>query len=354
LRVTRRAVLAVLLLVAAGAAAIAFRHTGVRRVIDGQLLRSGQPGAEGLERAVKEHRIRSLVNLRGEDLRQAWYREEQATARRLGLAHWDVRLRMDEPPAQSEMRTLLKALDTAPRPLLLHCRAGVDRAGFAAAAARAAAGDALEDALSELSPLAGHVCWPPSCPLHGFFGEYRRWLSEERRPHSAEAFHKFVEQAYAPEPYRAQITVERAPEDGSVLAPGETIALRARVRNASRHVWPLSAGARGMRLGVRVLGPFAEYPDPQDAIERLRVPGMPEARDVARAGLEDGRVPAGDTHVFDAEWEMPQEPGRYVFQVDMVDEHVHWFSDMGGPGVLLRLEVAAAPPAAPPVEPASR
>jgi protein tyrosine phosphatase (PTP) superfamily phosphohydrolase (DUF442 family) len=342
---TRRVGLLMLLLLAAGVAASAWRNAGVRRVIGNELLRSGQPEDDGLERAVREHGIRSVVNLRGEDSRQAWYREEQDSARRLGLSHSDVRLRMDEPPAQSEMQKLLKALDTSPRPLLLHCRAGVDRAGFAAAAARAVSGDSLESALSELSPFSGHLCWPPRCRLHGFFREYRRWLSETSRPHSAEAFRRFLEGAYAPEPYKAQITLEKRPEDGSVRAPGETIAVRARVRNASRSPWRLSEEEqRGVRLGVRVMGPFAEYPE--DAIERLRLPGMPQARDVTRAGMEEGSIAAGDTRIFDVSWELPETPGRYVYQVDMVDEHVHWFSDMGGPGVLLRVEVAAAAPSA--------
>jgi protein tyrosine phosphatase (PTP) superfamily phosphohydrolase (DUF442 family) len=322
------------------AGAIVWRNSGVRRVVGREILRSGQPEPEALERAVAKYGVRSLVNLRGESRDEEWYRDEREAARRLGLSAWDVRLRMDESPAQSEVRRLLSALDTAPRPLLLHCRAGADRVGFAAAFARAVRGEALSAALGELQPWAGHLCRRETCRLHGFFADYRRWLSETASGHSAETFRRFVGEAYAPEPYRAEIALDGSPK--ALVMPGEPVAVRARVRNLSRSVWPLSSGRLGMRLGVRYLGP---HPAPiDDALARLRTPGSPEAHDILRAGMEEGAIAPGETREFLLEWEAPRQPGHYVYQIDMVDEFVHWFSDMGGPGVLLRFEVAGAAP----------
>ena len=95
----------------------------------------------------------------------------------------------------------------------------------------------------------------------------------------------------------------------------------------------------GVRLGARIIGPFADIPD--DPIVIFRTPDGP-AVDIARSGLEPGVVGPGDSREFSLRLRAPREPGRYVLQIDMVDELVHWFSDLGWPGVLRDLEVASS------------
>jgi hypothetical protein len=70
--------------------------------------------------------------------------------------------------------------------------------------------------------------------------------------------------------------------------------------------------------------------------------------DVARSGLEPGVVGPGESRELEIRLRAPAAPGRYVLQIDMVDELVHWFSDMGWPGILLDIEVVdAVPPSEP-------
>ena len=80
---------------------------------------------------------------------------------------------------------------------------------------------------------------------------------------------------------------------------------------------------------------------PDDPIVIFRTPDGP-AVDIARSGLEPGVVGPGDSREFSLRLRAPREPGRYVLQIDMVDELVHWFSDLGWPGVLRDLEVVGS------------
>ena len=118
---------------------------------------------------------------------------------------------------------------------------------------------------------------------------------------------------------------------------GARVKLRLRVRNRSLVSWKLSrAPDPGMRLGVRVLGPFETLPE--RPVDLFREPAAP-AIDLARAGPRSGSVEPGRAHVFRVSFEVPPEPGSYLLQLDMVDENVHWFSDLGGPGLILPIEV---------------
>jgi hypothetical protein len=90
-------------------------------------------------------------------------------------------------------------------------------------------------------------------------------------------------------------------------------------------------------LGATILGPFDSRPD--DPLAEFRRPGRP-GRDVARAGVEDGLIEPGETRNFELTFDAPEQPGLYFVQLDMVEERVHWFSDLGTPGVIVELLVS--------------
>jgi len=73
-------------------------------------------------------------------------------------------------------------------------------------------------------------------------------------------------------------------------------------------------------------------------VERFRQPRTP-ARDLFRDGQSKGAWNAGDAKTIDVAFDAPSEPGLYYIQVDMVDELVHWFSDLGDEGLVLPLRV---------------
>jgi protein tyrosine phosphatase (PTP) superfamily phosphohydrolase (DUF442 family) len=335
----RRWLIAAAAVVVGGAALwIARRATDglvVNEVAPGVLVAS-QPGVGEWRAVIQRLGVRSVINLRGARVSERWYVDELAACRELSVAHEDVRIKLDDWPPQHEVRRYVTLLDTTPRPLLLHCKNGVDRSGWGAAVAILLAGAPFERAIEELSPTTGHICNRATCPLHRFFAHYQVWLSASSVAHSGDAFRRWALEVYCPPPYDAAIAVLTQPLPRRV-APGEPITLRVRVTNRSDQEWTLRPGdQRGIRLGVRAIGPFVA--PPEDAMAIFRTPNNP-ARDLARAGREDGTVPPGGAREFTTGFEAPAETGVYIVQVDMVDEHVHWFSDLGGPGVTFRLDV---------------
>lgn len=123
------------ILVAVAGAFTAWRLTvhneGV--VEPGALYRSAQLKSAALEKEIKARHIRTVINLRGENDRLSWYRQEVEICRRLGVLHLDVALSARSLPDPKNLLRLLEFYQTAPRPILLHCRSGSDRTGLAVA-----------------------------------------------------------------------------------------------------------------------------------------------------------------------------------------------------------------------------
>ena len=114
--------------------------------------RSNQPAPGRLARMARDHGLRTVVNLRGPQPHQPYWRLEKAAAAELGLDHHDLRLHARKAASAEEYLDLLDGLRTLPRPLLFHCKSGADRAGMAAARYRLSRGDGMAAARRELSP----------------------------------------------------------------------------------------------------------------------------------------------------------------------------------------------------------
>jgi hypothetical protein len=95
--------------------------------------RSAQPYIGFYALYLRAHGIRGIINLRGANPDHGWWRRETRMAKRLGIAHFDIRLSSRLLPARATLVALLDALERAPRPVLLKCSGGQDRAGLASA-----------------------------------------------------------------------------------------------------------------------------------------------------------------------------------------------------------------------------
>jgi undecaprenyl-diphosphatase len=140
----------------------------------GEAYRSAQLDRDELAHYVRKHRIRSIINLRGRRPDQAWYREETATARELGVRHFDYGgIGATRAPSPRQVHELLELFAMAPRPVLLHCRAGADRSGLAAALWKTMIdGAPASEARRQLSLRYGHVPVGPTTVLDDFFDHW--------------------------------------------------------------------------------------------------------------------------------------------------------------------------------------
>jgi len=142
-------------------------------ITPGEAYRSAQMDRDELEYYLGKYHIRSVINLRGRAAGQPWYEEEVKVCRELGVGHYDVVLKADELPPQEEIGYLIALFKHVPRPVLIHCRAGSDRSGLAAAIWKVVVdGASKQEAQRQLSLLYGHLPFGPTQVMDQFLDQW--------------------------------------------------------------------------------------------------------------------------------------------------------------------------------------
>lgn len=130
-------------------------------VIAGEVYRSAQPSPADIREYVARNGIRSIINLRGDNAGKPWYDEETAVSKELDITHINFGISARRELDQTKVEQLLLAMREAPKPVLIHCKAGADRTGLASALYLAAIAQQGEEAAeSQLSFYFGHLSLP--------------------------------------------------------------------------------------------------------------------------------------------------------------------------------------------------
>lgn len=111
--------------------------------------RSNHPGHARLEH-YKNKGIKAVLNLRGAGVRAPYLFEEESCAA-LGLVLVSIPLHARAPANPAHLKTLFDTFDTLPRPFVMHCKSGADRAGLASALYLLDQGAPVSEARKELS-----------------------------------------------------------------------------------------------------------------------------------------------------------------------------------------------------------
>jgi protein tyrosine/serine phosphatase len=144
-------------------------------VVPGKVYRSGQLTEGQWVSYLQKYAIKSLLNLRGEQRGSGWYQGEVRMAAQLGVTHYDVKLSAIRDVESEMLSTILAIMRQAPKPLLIHCQAGADRAGLIAAMYLfAIEGQRAEAAAQQLSLFYGHFpyLWSRSGAMDRSFWRY--------------------------------------------------------------------------------------------------------------------------------------------------------------------------------------
>ena len=160
------------------------------RTVRPDVFRSPQPGEYQLARQIEEHGIRTVVCLRGKSDQSS---ASERAAFGAGAAFESVPMSANRPPRPDTLLELWRIAGEATRPLLLHCRAGVDRTGLAAAIVVLHDTNDLALARSQLALVPnGHLSWFSAGAMDDVLDQYE--------PHAKEmTFREWVETVYAPQ-----------------------------------------------------------------------------------------------------------------------------------------------------------
>lgn len=128
--------------------------------VDKDVYRSAQLFSFNLPYYIEKHNIQSILNLR--KTRKAknkdWYKDEVQIAKEMGVVRYDYPIGDRENISIEKMDKIVQIMKDAPKPLLIHCKAGADRTSLASALYLYAIKND-KDAEKQISIIYGHFPW---------------------------------------------------------------------------------------------------------------------------------------------------------------------------------------------------
>lgn len=186
-------------LVVAGLAAWLLLGDNFATVRPGQLYRSGQMGRASLEGKLREHRIRTVFNLRGSHPEASWYRDERAATLAAGATQVDIPLSSCEWMSKAQVKALVDVLDAAEKPILVHCFHGSERTGITCAFAELLRpGSTLEDARAQFTLRYLYTGYGDGVVTYRHLERYESWLRDRKLDHSPDRFRLWVAEGFEP------------------------------------------------------------------------------------------------------------------------------------------------------------
>lgn len=281
-------------------------------VVAGQVYRCSQPSPAFLEKTIQEKGIKSILKL-NKNSEISWANQEAEVAKKHGVELIELPLPTRRLPSRQEILNLADRLEQAPRPLLIHCKAGADRTGVASTMIAMINGQSFDEAVDDQLRVAylhtgyigediADVLWQYKAErlakglTTGGWAEFSRWIREE----------------YYPGFYHAELSGPQVIEMS--IAAGRQIQLPITVRNASPATWPNDAAAP-IQLGA--------YFQPEGGEIESRL--LLGAIDLP-ASMQPGQsVRETLTITLPESW----PAGNYAITVDVMKRNITWFGDRG-------------------------
>ena len=180
-------------------------HHNFGVVQPGRIYRSGQMPASSLGRAIRDHQIKTVLNLRGSN-KDDWYTTERRATLDAGATQVDIAMSSCIWMSRAQLRTVVRMLDTAEYPMLIHCQWGAERTGLVSAFAELLRpGSTLEAARAQFSILYLFARINDGKIMAEHLDQYEGWLAAKGWTHEPAHFRAWVEEGYRPQlPNREQ------------------------------------------------------------------------------------------------------------------------------------------------------
>ncbi len=270
---------------------------------------------------VRRHGVKTVINLRGLCPDLGWYEKEAQLTHDLDLNQEDVCMSAYRLPSSSELRYLIEVLDRAEYPILVHCRRGSDRTGLVSMAVMLLQeGTSLSQAHGQLSWRYGHIPVGRCAHLSEFYGYYSAWLTQQHLEHTPALFRRWATEEYKGGPCGAVFESWALP--GEPLRVGQPFAVKVHVRNSGDQLWRLS-------------------PMPTAAAHLKYSLYQPDGKLIGegKCGFIDVRLEPGQGLDLTVPVAAIAAPGQYRLVLDMIDEQMGSFFQMGSEPLELRLDV---------------
>lgn len=168
-------------------------------IVPGRSYRAGQMSSAMLGGIVRVHGVKTVLNLRGSNPDQAWYRAERAATTAAGATQVDVSMSSCEWMSRAQLRAVIRVLDTCEYPLLVHCQWGSERTGLISAFAELLRpGSTLEDAWRQFSARYLYVRARDGKVMAEHLDQYAAWLKARGATHAPEQFRRWVDAGFQP------------------------------------------------------------------------------------------------------------------------------------------------------------
>lgn len=279
-----------------------------RKIMGEDIFMTSQPSPKKLENLILKYKIRTVINLRGENNHKDWYREEKRILSKKNVTLYNIKLSASNPIPRYEILKLLKIFNDIEYPLLVHCKDGFDRSYFF---------------LTLLMKIQGRDIEKRYCcrvKIWDFFKEYENYLKKEGLKDNQEVFYNFLKNEYIPEDFKYDLSFQKPPE---ILKESSLLGFEMVVKNQSKKEWVFkNKRDEGVRLGAKIFGPFDNLPE---NLEEYFYENEKKGKDILREGLWDGIIYPEEEKYFKFLIPSPVKRGKYILSFDMLKENVWWF-----------------------------
>jgi protein tyrosine/serine phosphatase len=125
--------------------------------VDNGVYRSAQLFSFNMPYYLEKYHIKSMLNLRGPSDAK-WYHDEIDICQEHHVKHYDYGIGDREVSSEKQMDEIIRLIKQAPKPLLIHCKAGADRTSLSSALYLYAIKND-RDASRAISIIYGHFPW---------------------------------------------------------------------------------------------------------------------------------------------------------------------------------------------------
>jgi len=165
-------------------------------VVESRIYRSAQLSDDDLEKYIREKDIKTILNLIGRRDDKDWYKKEKEITQKYKVQLHDVGISANELPDIDRIISIVNILVHAEKPLLIHCKKGVDRTGLVSAIALSIEKDSpLHTIKRQFSLRYGVFPFYRSVGPY-FFQQYEKWLKETERIHSKDTLLHWITDEY--------------------------------------------------------------------------------------------------------------------------------------------------------------